>query len=891
MAVQTKINGVDGVPVQSFPIASGDLYIDPITGNVLSANQVAVSSEIRRSGGNEGFDALECVAYNYHIGQPQVVKTNNRLVDSDNNELNLSNYPDHKNLTGTQCYLIAPLYECCWVRPNFGTGQLTSNGATLKGWVLIARSKSVLSYEECYDNNGNVGRRPVLIQYFSYDDILGGPYTPIAGPSQPDRAVSLILQRIGPNGTVQNFTYPGNGQFWGNCYGDFSLDFFGNWLSSNNVISNVTDLQSYRTMGTSPNGSYPLTNTVTGASIGSQLGIVIEGDECKYVGSCKLTKTEEPPTKDPVCVEEITVNNLVQWSQYSRNDSFQIEPSLLQLVTIVPGDNTQPTLLNDGNKVNLSGFGFGCEIGQIQRFQQVSYRAYPKFVFCRLSNGTIRRTILPGQYIIDYNNPEFSGGFEDRIVQSSREFDPSCCDGVANAFLTSNAEELRRFSERGVTVSVIESSKRFELLDSCGCEEVEVTDLGCFYRNLTRRGHYSVILKGDIKDPRTHTGVRRPVVDERCQSGDGPEVYKPFDRRRDIILNRTKSGTKGLFDGDDIMECYYTSSTKPITSNQYYYEVTDCETCGKIPYFAVAYGHISGSGSIFVSNEESNKTPTDSIYSQYQLICLEPDRTIDSGISVPRFEFVSASATIESDDVYVINFNRNGIKDKLDPGNFEINLASLNGSSFGNNFFTGSNVQIGNTNILQLIDDSDDFDEFETCDGDPLTSYNIISGSLTNGKYEDATINTYGKVYPNLGIVVLHPKRLNEILEFNTVTGSNINGDNAYKLFTSISGAAAPYSSRTDSYYLTARNVKYKTTSHYFVRAYAPLFNYSNNPSFVSGSTNTIFDKCFIKEPQTYITSIGLYNNNKELVAIAKLSQPVKKTFETDLLIKIRLNW
>jgi hypothetical protein len=95
---------------------------------------------------------------------------------------------------------------------------------------------------------------------------------------------------------------------------------------------------------------------------------------------------------------------------------------------------------------------------------------------------------------------------------------------------------------------------------------------------------------------------------------------------------------------------------------------------------------------------------------------------------------------------------------------------------------------------------------------------------------------------------------------------------------------------------MKARNVKYKTTNHYFVRVASPFANYSNNPTFVTGSSLTedngkFAHKCFEKEPQTYITTIGLYNNNKDLLAVAKLSKPVKKTSDNDVLIKIRLNW
>jgi hypothetical protein len=192
---------------------------------------------------------------------------------------------------------------------------------------------------------------------------------------------------------------------------------------------------------------------------------------------------------------------------------------------------------------------------------------------------------------------------------------------------------------------------------------------------------------------------------------------------------------------------------------------------------------------------------------------------------------------------------------------------------------------------MQFIDNSDDFSQRYLCDDDVLTSYSIVSGSLQNGKYEDATVNTYGRVYPSLGIIVFHPKRLNEKLGFNTVTGSNIAGDNAFKFFTSVSGAASPTVGRTQTYPMLARNVSYKTTHHYSVRVYKNQSNFSNNPTYVTGSRNRIFDKCFIKEPQTYITSVGLYNENLELIAVAKLTRPLKKDFDSDLLIKIRLNW
>lgn len=90
---------------------------------------------------------------------------------------------------------------------------------------------------------------------------------------------------------------------------------------------------------------------------------------------------------------------------------------------------------------------------------------------------------------------------------------------------------------------------------------------------------------------------------------------------------------------------------------------------------------------------------------------------------------------------------------------------------------------------------------------------------------------------------------------------------------------------------MKARNVKYKRSNRYFVRVNAAYANYTNNPTYVSGSDGYIAHNCFKKDPQTYITTVGLYNDFNELLAVAKLSQPIPKTFDNDVLIKIRLNW
>ena len=68
-------------------------------------------------------------------------------------------------------------------------------------------------------------------------------------------------------------------------------------------------------------------------------------------------------------------------------------------------------------------------------------------------------------------------------------------------------------------------------------------------------------------------------------------------------------------------------------------------------------------------------------------------------------------------------------------------------------------------------------------------------------------------------------------------------------------------------------------------------FNASNNPSFVVGDLGELKYASFVNDPQVYITTVGLYNVNRELLAVAKLSQPLLKNKTKELLIKVKLDF
>lgn len=87
------------------------------------------------------------------------------------------------------------------------------------------------------------------------------------------------------------------------------------------------------------------------------------------------------------------------------------------------------------------------------------------------------------------------------------------------------------------------------------------------------------------------------------------------------------------------------------------------------------------------------------------------------------------------------------------------------------------------------------------------------------------------------------------------------------------------------------RNLNPTPTNHVFIRARNDQYNYSMNPSFISGSSGYIINKDWFDNPQIYITTVGLYNDNNELMATAKLPRPYNKNFNNELLIQIGLNF
>ena len=361
------------------------------------------------------------------------------------------------------------------------------------------------------------------------------------------------------------------------------------------------------------------------------------------------------------------------------------------------------------------------------------------------------------------------------------------------------------------------------------------------------------------------------------------KIYSQFESG-DILPNQQEVITRALWSGNNgNLTTFFTSSVQTSTQKRYYYEVYNSASsaCSSEAQFSVVWGHKNGSGSADEGGQV-NDTPSRAIYGQYRLLCLEPNEQ--------RFT-INGTTT---DSIYAVNINRARMRESIDEGNLELNLAALSGSEFiqgggSNSTHTGSNVRLGGLGkVIRLIDDSNLNSATITSAGE---IYQMVSGSIEDGVYNSSNPHIYGLMYKRLGIIILDGNILNLSASFGTVTGSEINGDNAFKLFTAISGAAKYTDTSGDYLGFAGRSSEKVKSTHYFCRVKNADYNFSNNPSFITGSEGDLAEPTFINDPRVYITTVGLYNSRKELIATAKLSKALQKSFTKEALIKVKLDF
>ena len=356
--------------------------------------------------------------------------------------------------------------------------------------------------------------------------------------------------------------------------------------------------------------------------------------------------------------------------------------------------------------------------------------------------------------------------------------------------------------------------------------------------------------------------------------------FTPIDPASDVVSTTTKV-TTGYFSGGrgELAGSNFATKSLAGTQDKFYYNVQ----FNSEDQFSLAFGNQVGSGSDFTTNV---KGETESVYKAYSSMLL-PNDDVQTGFVM--VDGTNGTNEVTQSSIYVVAAERLRMKDRVNRKNWTF---TLSGS-------TSAGATSGST--IKLTDDSNALAAVPTPMG---PRFNIVSGS-SGTVHTPAATKTYGHFYPNVGLFIMSANSLSDSLgghheylaedaktlqagAFTNATGSGLapdlrvsgSADNAAKLFVAFQKGTVALRGEED-----------QMTSDFFIRAKAPEFNFSLNPTFASGSTNKIRHSSMIGNPQTFITEVGLYNDASELLAVGKLSAPVNKNYGTEATIKVKLTY
>jgi len=366
-----------------------------------------------------------------------------------------------------------------------------------------------------------------------------------------------------------------------------------------------------------------------------------------------------------------------------------------------------------------------------------------------------------------------------------------------------------------------------------------------------------------------------------------PVSYEPINVNTDVTTTKTIlheaipltgtiiSGTYGTFPDEENIKNF----THGMFQSVYDY-----------PYLSSSANHIfditvgydeSSQLSSSISTQNSKKI---NMYNQFSQVLLG---YTGSANTVRLFE---SDLLLDGDgqmpDVAILSFSRLLTKDQIKQGTFSLEL--------GVGPYTAS---MGSTITLQDLKSSPNLDgTVSTVGGD----YGVLYDSTSSIGAAADNSASYGVVFYQAGIAVISGSvwhratgRLSGAAVFNS--GSTLSGSDPTGLTWQHSVMSASISGNCDAVRNRIKNLTFNNSTEinstiYFCRLPVNKFNYSSNPTYVSESKIRVKNNAS-DVPVAYCTTVGLYNARNELLAVAKLSEPLKKTPQNELTIRVRLDY
>jgi len=295
------------------------------------------------------------------------------------------------------------------------------------------------------------------------------------------------------------------------------------------------------------------------------------------------------------------------------------------------------------------------------------------------------------------------------------------------------------------------------------------------------------------------------------------------------------------------------------------------------PYLSSSANHIFditfgvGANSAIYSSVTSQKQKKENIYNQMSQLLMGYN-TDGSILELDEDGNILAGGTKIRDAVF-FPFSRLLVKDEIKKGTFTMSLGVT------------QNDETPFTTTVNVTDASGSDGYFVNS---PVGEYGILFAGNGTGTPLPTDNVPCGLLFYQAGIAVLTSSVFQSLLSFDCHMNAANNSLSDLLTGSTVQTTANSIRQRIDN--IQFNNTTELNSTIYFCRINHNEFNYSTNPTYVDSSKIRVKTNS-TDEPVSYITTIGLYSDKNELMAVAKLSEPLKKTPSTEFTIRARLDY
>ena len=378
--------------------------------------------------------------------------------------------------------------------------------------------------------------------------------------------------------------------------------------------------------------------------------------------------------------------------------------------------------------------------------------------------------------------------------------------------------------------------------------------------------------------------------------------YETLDRNTDITTTRTLLHesiplTGAIISGgagDGALATYNNENIKNYTHGMF-------QSVYDYPYLSSSSNHIFDitigydESSAFSSSASTQNSKKINMYNQFAQLLLG---YTGSDNTVRLFESdLTLDQTGSMTSCFFLSFSRLLVKDQIKKGSFSMKIGT---GSWGQPWPTGSANAPSAMLTLQDLSASNTQGTTTAVGGDYGILYDTTASITSRG---------LGVIFYQAGVIVLTSSIFDDMAaETDNHPGISPAGTHGHYFLSgspqdgephvrSVSGAfsGSVISASCDALRHRIYDVSFNNTTEinstiYFCRVPHNKYNYSSNPTYTSGSQIRV-KSVATDEPVAYITTIGLYNSSNELLATAKLSEPLKKTPTNEMTLRVRLDY